>query len=144
MSVIILLSVKPDMAEAILASRKRWEYRRVPPKTGAGARAIVYASQHRKEIVGEFEIVEILTLPVERLIQRTIHETPHTAAQVRAYFARREIGSALKVAHPQKYARPISLAEIREQVPGFSPPQSFRYLKADDLKLASILALLPE
>jgi type I restriction enzyme S subunit len=144
MSEIVFLPVKPEMAEAILASRKRWEYRRVPPKTGAGARAIVYASQHQKEIVGEFEIAEILTLPVERLIQRTINETPNTAAQVRAYFAGREIGSALRVAHPQKYDRPISLARIREQVPDFAPPQNFRYLRADDLKSAPILALLPE
>lgn len=143
MKKVVLLSISSEMAEHILSGRKRWEYRRVSPKDRVGSRVILYASGHRKEIVGEFLMTKILREPLDLLIQHTLRETPHREEQIRAYFAGLQIGSALKVENPERYSTPISLKEIREKAANFIPPQNFRYLRADDMKLKAILELLP-
>jgi predicted transcriptional regulator len=145
MKKMILLSIKPDMAEWILKRQKKWEYRRQPPKTWDGLRVIMYASGCKKQIVGEFMIAEILTRRVNQLIDQTIHETPQTEKGVRAYFRRhkaRAIGHALRVKRPRRYS-PISLARIRRRVPGFNPPQNYRYLTDSDPELKRLIDLLP-
>jgi predicted transcriptional regulator len=142
MKITLLLSIKPKMAEAILNGSKKWEYRKVAPQVEIGSRVIIYASRHCKEIVGEFVIAKILKEPVDLLIEKTIAETPHKKEEIYSYFAKRKIGYALKVENPLKYDQPISLTEIRKMIPGFLPPQNYRYLKENDIKLKPILELV--
>ena len=140
---IVLLSILPQWADAILDGKKKWEYRRVPPKVEEGSKVLLYASGNRHEIVGEFVIDKILHEPLGLLIKRTLHETTHTDDDLYAYFKGLKIGSALKVKYPKRYDNPVSLKQIQNKVASFTPPQNFRYLEEDDPTLKQIFELLP-
>jgi predicted transcriptional regulator len=38
---VVLLGIKPQFAEDILSGRKKWEYRRVPPKITANTKMVL-------------------------------------------------------------------------------------------------------
>ncbi len=143
MQKLVLLSILPEWTDAILSGIKKWEYRRIPPKVEDGSRVILYASANRQAIVGEFTIKKILKEPIAILVKHTLQETPHNEEDISSYFSGLDIGSALEVTNPTKYSKDITLSEIREIIPSFIPPQSFRYLSSSDPKLAKLIELLP-
>jgi len=127
----VLLTIHQEWANAILDGTKNWEYRRIPPKTQNGSRVVMYATGCQA-IIGEFIISGILKEPLDRLIAHTVKETPHNVDDIYSYFSGLEIGSALRVSHPRRYRNSIPFKRIKEEVPGFVPPQSFRYLKSEE------------
>ena len=140
---IVLLSIRPEWASAILAGIKKWEYRKVAPKNANSARIILYASDPVQAIMGEFFVKQVLKEPVDSLIMHTLHETPHTAKDIETYFFSSKECTALGVANVTTYEKPISLKRIREVNPNFVPPQNFIYLKEEDAQTKKILELLP-
>lgn len=143
MSKTILLSIHPQWAEAILNGTKKWEYRRISPKLCEGFRVVLYASGKSHAIVGEFIVEKLLKEPLNKLIEHTLHETPHDKKGFWSYFSSLKIGSALKVSYPIAYQNPIPLNEIRKIIPEFIPPQNFIYLTEDNPKTKKILDILP-
>ncbi len=144
MGEIILLSIFPKWAEAILNGEKKWEYRRIPPKNiTSGSRVILYATGNKRKIVGEFIVGAVLREPVLSLIKHTLAETPHTKEEINSYFFGLNMGCALEVKKYKKYEKPISLIEIKKHVPSFNPPQNFIYLRENNPKHKALLKLLP-
>jgi len=139
----VLLSIFSKWANAILNGEKKWEYRRVPPNISAGTRMILYASDD-KEIVGEFLVEKLIKAPLNQLIKTTVHETPHNPGEIYSYFSGLKMGSAMRVGKPKRYHKTIPLKQIKENIPNFTPPQSFRYLMDNDPKLKPLLEVLPK
>ena len=124
---IILLGIKPKYAEDILSGRKKWEYRRRPPKIETPVPTALYASDEAKSIVGTCIVTKILQEPIESLIKNTISETASTEQGLKDYFNGLKICSALRVEKPSRFE--MNLDEIRKVVPGFAAPQNFYYLR---------------
>ena len=61
---IVLLSIRPEFAEKILDGRKRFEFRRTIFRDTNVTKAIIYASRPVCRVIGEFEIEEVLSLPM--------------------------------------------------------------------------------
>lgn len=121
----VLLSIKPQYAEAILSGRKRYEYRRAIFKRPGVQRVVIYASTPVRRIVGEFCVEEIIEAPPMMLWARTAEGSGLRKSQFEAYFAGKEMGYAIRVHAPVRYASPI---DPRAGNATFIPPQSFRYL----------------
>ncbi len=138
----ILLGIKPQFAEDILDGRKKWEYKRVPPKIIAKTKMVLYASGNMQSIIGDCTVTEILRKPVNELIDKTINESTSTREGLQEYFSGLEIGSALRVEKPKRYANFISLTDIKEKAHNFVPPQNFYYLRRGDQRFAFIFAIL--
>ena len=142
-SATILLTILPQWAEAILGGRKAWEYRRAAPRVDCRARIILYASGSTRAIVGECQMVELRRGPVAELAEATASTTPHSPAEIRAYFAGKTVGTALRVDRPVRYAAAIPLKSIQAVDPNFVVPQNFLYLRGDTISGAALLELLP-
>lgn len=142
MKKIVLLSILPEWAEAILEGKKKWEYRRIPPKVETGTRIVMYATGNRKEILGDFFVEKILKQPINELIEQTLSETPHQVEDIHSYFTGLKIGSAIKIKDPKRYKKNISLNQIKDDIPDFVPPQSFRYLT--DARFKPLMDKLPK
>src|SRR5947209_12531384 len=127
----IILSIRPQWAEAILGGRKRWEYRKIAPVMKEHYRVVLYATANVRSIVGEAYAVRVLKAPVTDLITRTVPETPHSFSDVELYFTGRPIGYALELVNPLRYPTPLTLSLIRKHVPNFSPPENFFYLRPE-------------
>jgi len=85
---------------------------------------VVYASDPVKQVIGEFEIGEILYEEPEVLWAKTKNQSGITRNRFLEYFDNKPKGYAIEVKVAQTYDIPIPLKNL--MVP--RPPQSFRYL----------------
>ncbi len=137
---IIILSIKPKFAEAILNGTKKWEYRRIPPNIKETTPMILYATEKTKAIVGVCQVTQLLRKPLKSLIKLTITETTSTREGLNEYFNGIKLCSALRVENPFRIE--IKLEKIRELMPSFVAPQSFYYLKKEDKRHMKLFMLL--
>jgi predicted transcriptional regulator len=120
----VLLSIKPEYAEAIFDGRKRFEFRRSVFREDISV-VIVYMSSPVMRVVGEFSVEGIMTDGVSALWNKTEAHAGIERDTFMDYFAGREVGHAIKIGDVKRYDQPRNLQETY----GVRPPQSFQYLK---------------
>lgn len=120
----VLLSIKPEFAEKILAGEKRFEFRRVMPKQRV-ERVVVYASSPVCRLVGEFTVRRVVSASPEKLWRQTRNFAGISRRYFDAYFEGRTEAHAFEVEDVLRYDQPIDPQSIYR---GFRPPQSFVYL----------------
>ena len=122
----VLLSVKPRFAEAILAGKKIFEFRRALFRRQDVNTVVLYASSPTCKVVGEFTIDEVLMLGLEALWESTRNGGAIDRQYFDQYFEGRSSGYALKVKRVHRYRAPLCL---RKDLGISHPPQSFCYLE---------------
>ena len=121
----VLLSIRPRFAYAILEGTKTFELRRAVFRSSSVRKIVIYASSPVSLVIGEFTIDGILALEPNRLWAATASGVGIDQEFFDNYFSGREIGFAIKVRRPRRYAKPLRLEEHF----GLSrPPQSLCYL----------------
>ena len=120
----VLLSIKPEFALKIFNGSKRYEYRRAIFKNQEVSRVIVYASDPIKQIIGEFEIEDILHEEPQSLWVKTKHHAGISEKRFFDYFTNKSKGYAIKVKATRVYDDPLPLSSFMVS----SPPQSYMYL----------------
>lgn len=126
---VILLAIRPQFAELILAGHKQAELRRVVPKIHADMTVLMYASFPEQAIVGSFRIESVISGSVTSVWSSVGRVSLLTRDAFRTYFRGTKRANALMVDSPRRFARAINLRHIRAGFPDFHPPQSFRYLQ---------------
>ena len=121
----VLLSIKPEFALKIFDGSKRYEYRRAIFKNQEVSRVIVYASDPIKQIIGEFEIEDILHEELQSLWVKTKRHAGISEKRFFNYFTNKTKGYAIKVKATRVYEDPLQLSNFMIS----SPPQSYMYLR---------------
>jgi len=121
----VLLSIKPEFALKIFDGSKRYEYRRAIFKNQEVSRVIVYASDPIKQIIGEFEIEDILHEELQSLWVKTKRHAGISEKRFFNYFTNKSKGYAIKVKATRVYDDPLPLSSFVIS----SPPQSYMYLR---------------
>ena len=129
---IVFLSIYPQHAESILDGRKRFEFRRVPPKEAK--RVILYATSPVQRIVGHAEVVGIHQGTPEALWKKCSGAAGISRDCFMAYFAGRQQAFAMEVERPTRLVHPVEVGFLGK----FAIPQSYRYL--DSAKFGRVLA----
>jgi predicted transcriptional regulator len=125
MSTAVLLSIKPEFAEAIFSGEKKYEFRKAIYKNKSVKVIYVYASAPISKVIGSFHVDKILENDLETLWKCTNDAAGISEAYFHEYFADRSFGFALKVEKAKLFDEPIKLIEMF----GIEhPPQSFRYV----------------
>lgn len=119
-----LLSIKPEYAFKIFTGVKTFEFRKIIFKNPNIKTVVVYVSSPVQQVIGEFEIDNILSLSPELLWEKTKEGSGISKEFFFEYFADKEIGHAIKIKKVKKYRKPLS---IRDDFNAY-PPQSFIYL----------------
>lgn len=120
-----ILSIKPNFADAIFGGRKTFEYRRKLFKSSIPTQIFVYASAPISQVVGQFDIAEILSDSPGRLWIRTKSGSGICRKYFFEYFVGCDRANAIKIERPVLYICPKDL----ELHFGISrPPQSFCYV----------------
>ncbi len=121
----VLLSIKPEFAEAILSGLKRFEFRRSIFRHESAKRVFLYASNPTMQVVGEFTVRSILTGKPDVLWRRTRHAAGIQKSYYDAYFHGRDLAHAIEVGPTRRYRTPLQLMEhfLLKR-----PPQSFQYV----------------
>lgn len=127
----LVLSLKPRFAEAILSGQKTVELRRVEPRIKVPTRALVYASSPTCSLIGQCVVYEVHRLPLPTLWYRFGPQTSLAQEEFRAYFAGTDTGVALLLSSPVRLPSVVPLAQLRQSVDRFRAPQSFAYVGAE-------------
>lgn len=125
MQTTVLLSIKPEFALKIFDGSKKYEYRRVIFKRREVTRVVVYASDPIKQVIGEFEIEDILHEEPQSLWAKTSCHAGISRKRFLTYFTDKPKGYAIKVKETQLYDKPLPLSRFTIS----SPPQSYMYLR---------------
>lgn len=120
----ILLSIRPEFVEKIFNGTKRYEYRKIRFKRAPIQTVVVYCTHPVAQIVGEFDIEEILYEHPEHLWEATQDASGIDVSYFHDYFEGREHAVALKIGSTRRYETPINPKEAYD---GFVAPQSFCY-----------------
>lgn len=120
----VVLSIKPEFAFKIFDGSKKFEFRKAIFKNTNVKSVIVYASSPVQQVIGEFEIEDILNYDLQTLWEITQEHSGISEDFYYKYFANREHGYAIKIKKTKKYRIPKCLKEDFNIL----PPQSFAYL----------------
>lgn len=121
----VLLSIKPEFALKIFEGSKKYEFRRTLFKNQDVDKIIVYASAPISQVIGEFDIEDVIQKDIEELWAETQDYSGISKEFYDSYFEGKEEGFAIKVKKAKKYK---TFLDLKEKF-GVKPPQSFLYLR---------------
>ena len=124
----IVLSLKPRFAQAILAGVKTVELRRTVPKIVIPTRALLYASSPVRALLGTCVITSVQSADLAALWHEYGSRSELSFHEFQQYFEGVAKGTALTLSEPQALSRPIPLQDLRAKPRSFRPPQSFAYV----------------
>ncbi|MGZ3835858.1 MAG: ASCH domain-containing protein [Mucilaginibacter sp.] len=119
----VVLSIKPEFAFKIFEGTKRFEFRKTIFKNPSVKKIIVYASSPVQQVIGEFEIDEILMLEKNKLWELTQEDSGISEYFFFKYFEQKKDGYAIKIKNTKRYSVPKCLKSDFNLL----PPQSFAY-----------------
>lgn len=126
---LIMLSVSPEYALAILAGSKGVELRRRAPRISDGTRAWLYSTLPVGQVVALLTIETVIEAPLSVLWEQYGSKAAISREAFEAYFSGLDQGAALIIRDVQALKAPVSLSEIRQDG-AFQPPQFYRRMGA--------------
>ena len=124
----VVLSLKPRFAEAILAGAKTAELRRTEPKIVVPTRALLYAASPVRALLGTCIITSVKSAGLADLWREHGSEAALLYEEFLHYFKGVDVGTALTLTEPRAFSRRIPLHDLRTKPKSFRPPQSFAYV----------------
>ena len=124
----VLMSTRPQYADKIFSGTKTVELRRIKPKLLTKNDLIfVYVSSPVKSLVGAFTVLSVDEKPLVGLWRSVKDCAGLSHGEFLNYFQGLEKGVAIFIKDVWLLPKPIHLQELKKEVKGFYPPQSFRY-----------------
>ena len=136
----LLLSIHPRFAEAIFDGTKKVELRRRAPKLMPSDEVVVYATVPTAAVLGKFTVKSVDSSELADLWQVTRKVAAVSSSEFDAYFDGLDRGVGIWIANTQRYSSSVPLTKLRASIPGFHPPQGFRYLNDHEVKMIENLA----
>lgn len=120
----VLMSIKPEYVDEILAGRKKYEYRKIKAKRSDVDKIIVYCTSPVMKVVAEIEVLDIMENKPEIIWKKTKNYAGISKKKYDKYFENKDIAFAYKLGNVIKYNEAKKLEEL-----GISyVPQSFAYV----------------
>jgi predicted transcriptional regulator len=129
----MLLSVHPRFATAILDGSKTVEVRRQRVAAPPGTPVLLYATAPTMALVGMARISAVHTASPREVWSAHRAQTGITRREYDTYMSGASQASGLTLEDPVSFDEPVTLSALRA-TGTFHPPQSYRYLKGDDLR----------
>lgn len=124
----ILVSIKPEYVERILAGEKKVELRRRSPhRVADGGTMLIYETTPRRAIVASCDVIAVETLPLGALWRRYGHVSGITRRAFNEYYKGCATGVALRLGNVRSAKRQLDLDRMRSTYE-LTPPQSFAYI----------------
>ena len=126
---VLLISIRPQYAEKIFDGSKTVELRRLRPRVSNGDRVVVYASTPVKAVIGDFTVDRVVESSPSKLWQEAKYDCGLTKEEFDNYFKGTRTAFGIYIRKVKKKRKPVPLFSLRNECPGFHPPQGYRYLK---------------
>jgi predicted transcriptional regulator len=141
---ILLLSIKPEYADKILAGKKTVELRRVRTRLEAGDLVLVYVTSPQQILVASLEVERVITenLPQNKknFWEQVKDKAGITYQDFQRYYQGASLGVAIFFNNKNIFNNPIKLTTLKKKLPAINPPQSYRYITDHEFKVITKLA----
>jgi predicted transcriptional regulator len=131
----VLLSIRPEYAEAIFSGKKRYEFRRTIFKNEDVTEIYLYANSSVQRIVGRFCVGQIISGAPQELWARFKACSGISKEGFFQYFDGCERGYAIEVLDPHSFQPPVNPYLLLDD---FKPPQSFYYFSKEQLAVIEV------
>ena len=108
--------------------------RRVRPRVWAGGLVVVYEAAPTMAIVGAFRVADVIHDRPPALWRRVGQLAGLTRREFDDYFAGAARGFGILVREAWTFPEAVPLKALRESLPGFHPPQGYRYLNRREIR----------
>lgn len=140
MSNILLLSIRPEYANKIFDRTKTVELRRVRPRLlNKGDLVVIYVSSPEKAVLGSFNVDNIVEKPIAELWEEVEKIAGISDEEFYDYYKGVKLGVGIFLKDIHRFSQPVELHRLRNKLPNLKPPQSFRYLTANQFKIVNSL-----
>ena len=129
----LLFSLKPHYADMLFMGVKTTELRRRIATGIEGREVFVYVSSPVQTIRGGFRVDKVRSGPPEDVWGHVEASAGVDRVEYDAYYNGSGVAHALQVSHVWEHDAPVALGALREVLPEFRPPQSWRYAKGREL-----------
>jgi len=126
----VILSIKPKHVKAIKTGNKHFEFRKVLFRKSVEG-VYIYSTSPVKKITGYFKIGRIIEDLPFNLWEAFHEEAGITKTEFFTYYGNTNRGFAIEIKDAIFFDVEIDPEDF---VPGFSPPQSIRYVEPTELK----------
>ena len=130
----LLLSLKPRFAELVFMGEKTVELRRRIASTMIGREVFIYVSSPVRMIRGGFRVAEVWSSDPESVWSEVASRAGVAKAEYDAYYEGCGIAHALALSDVWAHEAPMEIEGVRRALPGFQPPQSWRYARGRELE----------
>ncbi|MCU0288890.1 MAG: ASCH domain-containing protein [Acidobacteria bacterium] len=130
----VILSIKPEFADAILSGKKKVEFRKTLFKKDV-EKVFIYSTAPVKRITGYFTINEIIESPPFELWEKFGKRGFINEVDFFNYFKNKETGFSICIDMINKFSEAI---DPFVEIENFVPPQSFRYISENELTLKQL------
>lgn len=131
----ILISLAPAYTKAILEGRKTVELRRRRIHVGNGTRVWLYSKAPTARVEGTARVQRIYEAAPKGLWSKYSDAVGISRAEFDAYFQGCARGCAIVLDGARAVVPALDLQTMRNRVVGFHPPQFFKRLDADEVKI---------
>lgn len=131
---VAILSVHPQWAQRILDGTKTVELRRQRLPFESGTRLVLYATSPEQRLVGEVTVDAVEAFDVEYATHGDgggmCRAAGVTSAELHSYLRGLDEGYAIHLRNPRRWplGEQIHTSELREYLPNWHPPQTFRWV----------------
>lgn len=131
MSKVIILSIKPEFSDQIFEGTKKIELRKSKPNVQEGDIVVVYNTLPDKAFVGICKVNEVIQSTPDEIWDNYSSDLGIDKKRYFEYYLGRDKAVGLKIDGFRKFKNRISLDTVRQFLPDFSPPQTFKYYNRD-------------
>ena len=124
----LLLSIHPKYACMIFNGEKNVELRKVKPRLKNGDLVMIYVTAPIKALAGAFKVDKVISRAPDNLWEDVKDKCGITKKQFENYFKGKKKGYGIKFEEVWKFSIPTKLNSLRNQCPGFRPPQGYHYV----------------
>lgn len=132
---VLVISIKPEYMKLILAGKKSIELRKCKPSLPKDDIIVaLYCTSPVKAVVGFCLLDELIEDSPSSLWSRFSEFVGIDKTAYQAYYSENSKAVGLRLNSIYELENQLSLDKIREEVPGFTPPQTYKYYNLDFLK----------
>lgn len=126
----LLISLKPKFAKKIFKGEKTVELRKSgPQKINKGGYVLIYVTSPVKELWGMCKIDNIISNSPSLLWNQIGERTGITKKEFNHYYKDTQKAFGIEISEVINFNNnSIQLEALRNIIPGFSPPQTYRYI----------------
>lgn len=141
---LLIISVKPEYARKILKGEKTIELRKcAPKKVGKDGYILIYVTAPVKELWGIYKIENIIKENPNTLWENFGKQTGITKQEFNDYYKENKSAFGIQLQEVKNlFKHSINLDSLKNLIPGFMPPQTYRYIDKNIINYSSLKELI--